>query len=52
VHKPVKVVNIKPKNGKIYFETEEEVDKYVNQVKEDILKAFKEGKRVRLQYNN
>ena len=52
VHKPVKVVNIKPANGKIYFETEEEVDKYLSDVKEDILKAFKDGKRVRLQYNN
>ena len=50
VKKAVKIVNIKPSYGKVYFETEEEVDKYTTKIKEDILNGIKEGKKVRLQF--
>lgn len=48
--KPVKLINIKPTNGKIYFETEEDVDQYTAKIKEELSEAIKEGKRVRLQF--
>lgn len=49
--KPVKIINIKPLNGKIYLETEEEVEQFTTKIREDLLNAIKEGKRVRLQFN-
>jgi hypothetical protein len=48
--KSVKIVNIKPKNHKIYFETEEEVEQFTTKIHDDLLNAIKEGKRVRLQF--
>ena len=48
--KPVKVINIKPANGKIYFETDEEVNQYTTKIKDDLSEAIKEGKRVRVQF--
>ncbi len=48
--KPVKLIDIKPMNGKIYFETEEEVNQYTTKVKDDMSAAIKDGKRVRLQF--
>ncbi len=48
--KPVKVINIKPTNGKIYLETEEDVDQYVAKIKDNLSKTIKEGKRVRLKF--
>jgi hypothetical protein len=46
--KPVKIVNIKP-DGKIYLETEEDVDQYLTKIKDEISAAIADGKRVRLQ---
>lgn len=48
--KPVKVINIKPQNHKIYFETEEEVNQFTTKIHDDLLNAIKDGKRVRLQF--
>jgi len=48
--KPVKVINIKPTNGKIYLETEEDVNQYTTKIKDDLSEAIKEGKRIRLQF--
>ena len=47
---PVKVINIKPTNGKIYLETEEDVDQYIAKIKDELSEAIKDGKRVRLQF--
>lgn len=47
---PVKVINIKPTNGKIYLETEEDVNQYIAKTKEELSEAIKKGKRVRLQF--
>ena len=48
--KQVKVIDIKPANGKIYLETEEEVDEYLTKLKDDLTEAINDGKRVRLQF--
>ncbi|MFI3123291.1 MAG: hypothetical protein QX194_05110 [Methylococcales bacterium] len=48
--KQVKVIDIKPANGKIYLETEEEVDEYLTRIRDDLTEAINDGKRVRLQF--
>jgi hypothetical protein len=48
--KPVKVVNIKPENRKIYLETEDEVEQFTTKIHDDLLSAIRDGKRVRLQF--
>lgn len=49
--KPIKIINIKPLAEKIYFETEEDVEKYTTKIKDELLNAIKEGKKVRLQFH-
>lgn len=48
--KPVQVINIKPTNIRVYFETEEEVNQYTTKLKDELSEAIIEGKRVRLQF--
>jgi hypothetical protein len=47
--KPVKIINIKP-SGKTYIETEEDVNQFTTKVRDDLLNAIKDGKKVRLQF--
>ena len=47
--KIVQIINIRP-NDKTYFETEEEVEQYTTEIKDKLFKAFKDGKRVRLEF--
>ncbi|MSR16465.1 MAG: hypothetical protein EXR89_01500 [Methylococcaceae bacterium] len=47
--KLVQIINIRPKD-KTYFETEEEVEQYTTEIKDKLFKAFKDGKRVRLEF--
>lgn len=49
--KPVKIINIKPPKGKIYFETEDDVNQYTTKIRNDLLNGIKEGKRVRLTFD-
>lgn len=48
--KPIKVINIKQLNSKKYIETEEDVNNFTTKIKDELLNALKEGKRVRLQF--
>lgn len=49
--KTVKVVNIKPLAGKVYFETEEDVEQFTTKIREELLNVIKEGKKARLQFH-
>lgn len=49
--KPVKIVNIKPFVGKAYIETEEDAEQFTTKLKNELLDAIKDGKKVRLQFN-
>jgi hypothetical protein len=49
--KSVKIINIKPAKGKIYFETEDDVNQYTTKIRNDLLNGIKEGKRVRLTFD-
>ncbi len=47
--KTVKIINIKP-TGKVYLETEDDVNQYTIKIRDELSEAIKEGKRVRLQF--
>ncbi|MDD5214459.1 MAG: hypothetical protein PHQ03_02840 [Methylococcales bacterium] len=49
--KPVEVLNIKALQNKPYIETEDEADQFSITIRENLLKAIKEGKKVRLQFD-
>jgi hypothetical protein len=48
--KIVQVINVKPTHGKIYLETEDDVNQYSTKIKNEMFEAIKEGKRIRLQF--
>lgn len=49
--KPIEVLNIKALSNKPYIETEDEANQFSLTIRDNLLKAIKEGKKVRLQYN-
>lgn len=48
--KPIKTLNLRAFHEKPYLETEEEVELFTSKLKDEMLSAIKEGKKIRLQY--
>lgn len=49
--KTVEVLNIKALHNKPYIETEDEANQFSMKIRENLIKAIKEGKKVRLQFD-
>lgn len=49
--KSVEILNIKALHNKSYIETEDEANQFSIKIRENLIKAIKEGKKVRLQFD-